>query len=191
MQLCRPTCLKILLALTSRVVLLLTSRVLLLTSRVLYSLVEYFYSLVDYFYSLVEYFTHWSSTLLTSRVLLLTSHSSTAASSKTYQLLYAYEDHIKRTITTSCTCHSLCLTIFGLAPCWPLSTSCDSESLIRLTLNMSHGHAFLDLIRVAQRYLSHEERGKSHLDEPYLTSCMLLANPKATFMTTQLRSSVW
>jgi hypothetical protein len=42
----------------------------------------------------------------------------------------------------------------------------------------------------AQRYLSQAERGKSYLDWPCLTACFL-TNLRTTFMTTQLRSSVW
>ena len=60
-----------------------------------------------------------------------------------------------------------------------------------LTLNPSMAmHFLIWLTRGAQRYLSQIERGKSHLDWPCLTACFL-ANLKTTFITTQLRSSVW
>ena len=60
-----------------------------------------------------------------------------------------------------------------------------------LTLNPSMAmHFLIWLTRGAQRYLSQTERGKSHLDWPCLTTCFL-ANPKTTFITIQLRSSVW
>ena len=70
-----------------------------------------------------------------------------------------------------------------------LSRCCDSG--LWLTLNPSMAlHFLIWMTRGPQRYLSQVERGKSHLDCPCLTAC-LLANSKATFITTQLRSSVW
>ena len=60
-----------------------------------------------------------------------------------------------------------------------------------LTLNFGMTMHFLIWItRGAQRYLSQVERGKSHLDCPCLIACFF-ANPKTTFITIQLRSSVW
>ena len=60
-----------------------------------------------------------------------------------------------------------------------------------LTLNLCMAMYFLIWItRGTKRYLSQVERGKSHLDCPCLTVCFL-ANTKTTFITTQLRSSVW
>jgi hypothetical protein len=102
------------------------------------------------------------------------------------QLLCARKDYIKWAITISYTCYSLCLTIFGLAPSWPLFL----DAVIRnpwLTLNPNTAMHFLSR---AQRYLSQAERGKSHLDWPCLTTCFL-TNLRTTFMTIQLQSSVW
>ena len=70
-----------------------------------------------------------------------------------------------------------------------LSRRRDSNSWLTLNLSMVM-HFLIWLTRGAQRYLSQTEKGKSHLDWPCVTACFL-ANPKTTFITTQLRSSVW
>ena len=70
-----------------------------------------------------------------------------------------------------------------------LSRYHDSDLLLTLNLRMAM-HFLIWITRGAQRYLSQVERGKSHLDCPCLTACFL-ANPKTTFITTQLQSSIW
>ena len=70
-----------------------------------------------------------------------------------------------------------------------LSRCRDSDPWLTLNLRMAM-HFLIWITRGAQRYLSQVERGKSHLDCPCLTTCFL-ANPKTTFITAQLRSSVW
>jgi hypothetical protein len=106
------------------------------------------------------------------------------------QLLCASKDHIRRAITISYTCYSLCLTIFGLAPSWPLFLNAVIWNPW-LTLNPSTAMHFFDPItRGVQIYLSQAERGKFHLDWQCHTTCFL-TNPRTTFMTTQLQSSVW
>ena len=70
-----------------------------------------------------------------------------------------------------------------------LSRRRDSNSWLTLNLSMVM-HFLIWLTRGAQRYLSQIERGKSHLDWPCHTVCFL-ANPKTTFITTQLHSSIW
>jgi len=70
-----------------------------------------------------------------------------------------------------------------------LSRCRDSDPWLTLNLRMAM-HFLIWITRGAQRYLSQVERGKSHLDCPCLTACFL-ANPKTTFITTQLRSSIW
>ena len=112
-----------------------------------------------------------------------------AASSKTCQLLYARKDHIRRAVTMSYTCCSFCLTIFGLAPSQPLFL----DPVIRnpwLTLNLAWPCISWSESLEGPRDISLAERGKSHLDRPCLTACFL-TDPKAIFITTQLRSSVW
>ena len=70
-----------------------------------------------------------------------------------------------------------------------LSRCRDLDPWLTLNLGMAM-HFLIWLTRVAQKYLYQVERGKSLLDWPRLTACFL-TNPKTTFITTQLRSSVW
>ena len=70
-----------------------------------------------------------------------------------------------------------------------LSRCRDSDPWLTLNLRMDI-HFLIWITRGAQRYLSQVERGKFHLDCPCLTACFL-ANLKTTFITTQLRSSIW
>ena len=70
-----------------------------------------------------------------------------------------------------------------------LSRCRGSDPCLTLNLRMAM-HFLIWITQGAQRYLSQVERGKSHLDCPCLIACFL-ANPKTTFITTQLRSSVW
>jgi hypothetical protein len=101
---------------------------------------------------------------------------------------------VQRSYQTSCHnliyCYSLCLMIFGLAPSWPLFL----DFVIRnpwLILNPSTAMHFLIRSLEGPRDISLNQRGgKSRLDWPCLTACFL-TNPRTTFMTTQLRSSVW
>src|SRR6185436_8772938 len=51
-------------------------------------------------------------------------------------------------------------------------------------------HFLIRITQGTQRYLSLVERGKSHLDRLCLTTCFL-TDPKATFITTLLRCSIW
>jgi hypothetical protein len=86
--------------------------------------------------------TLWAHAWTNIAQVLLLDQKLTAASSKTCQLLCARKDNIGRAITISYTCYSLCLTIFGLAPSWPLFL----DALIRtpwLTLNPSMAMHFL------------------------------------------------
>ena len=70
-----------------------------------------------------------------------------------------------------------------------LSRCHDSDPWLTLNLRMAM-HFLIWITRGAKRYLSQVERGKSHLDSPCLRACFL-ANPKTTFITTQLWSSIW
>ena len=70
-----------------------------------------------------------------------------------------------------------------------LSRCRDSDPWLTLNLGMAM-HFLIWLTWLAQKYLSQVERGKSLPDWPRLTACFL-TNPKTTFITTQLRGSVW